>query len=80
MAHPGFLKLTEGLESSIASYKSVREEVLYEQDINPNGTPLDIVNFARFILANGTETEKRDLVISLGGPLFIKDRYITGFK
>ncbi|HCH59337.1 MAG TPA: hypothetical protein DEV73_01830 [Candidatus Zambryskibacteria bacterium] len=49
----------------------------YEQDINPNGTPLDIVNFARFILANGTESEKRDLVISLGKVLFIKDRFIT---
>lgn len=40
---------------------SIREEILYEQDINPNIRPLDPVNFARYILNSGTIQEKKRL-------------------
>ena len=77
IAHPNFLKLTEVLKTNIASYLSIREEILYEQDISPNSRPLDSVNFARYILSNGTIQEKRDLVKALDRQLFIKNGYIT---
>ncbi len=76
IAHPNYLKLTEALQTSVLTYQSIREEVLYEQDISPNSRPLDIVNFARYILYNGTITEKRDLVIALGRQMYIKDKFI----
>lgn len=77
IAHPNFLKLTEILKTSVASYMSIREEILYEQDINPNSRPLDPVNFARYILTSGTIQEKRDLVLALDRQLYIKDRFIS---
>ncbi|MGI8420357.1 MAG: hypothetical protein ACR2LN_07000 [Candidatus Levyibacteriota bacterium] len=77
IAHPNFLKFTEKLKGSIGSYLSIREEILYEQDINPNSRPFDSVNFARYILTNGTIQEKRDLVTALDRHLYIKNRFIT---
>lgn len=77
IAHPNFLKLSERLKTSIASYLSIREEILYEQDISPHSRPLDPVNFARYILTNGTVQEKRDLVKALDRQLVIKNRFIT---
>lgn len=77
IAHPNFLKLTEVLKTSIASYLSIREEILYEQDISPHSRPFDPVNFARYILTNGTIQEKRDLVKALDRQLVIKNRFIS---
>ena len=77
IAHPNFLKLSERLKTSIASYLSIREEILYEQDISPHTRPLDPVNFARYILINGTIQEKRDLVKALDRKLVIKNRFIS---
>lgn len=77
IAHPDFLKLTETLKSSIESYLAIREEILYEEDINPNSRPLDPVNFARYVLTNGTIQEKRDLVLALDRQLYIKNRFIS---
>lgn len=77
IAHPNFLKLTEILKTSVASYMSIREEILYEQDINPNSRPLDPVNFARYILTSGTIQEKRDLVLALDRQLCIKNQFIS---
>jgi len=76
IAHPNFLKLTDKLKSSVDSYMKVREEILYEQDINPNSTPLDMVNFARYILYSGTIQEKRDLVLALGNQMYIRNQHI----
>lgn len=76
IAHPKYLKLTEILKNSISSYQSIREEILYEQDINPNNVPLDPVNFGRYILTSGTIQEKRDLVSALGKQMYIKNGFI----
>lgn len=76
IAHPNHLKLTEALQASVLTYQSIREEVLYEQDISPNSRPLDPVTFARYILYNGTTKEKRDLVIALGKQMYIKNKFI----
>ena len=76
IAHPNYLKLTEVLKTSVLTYQSIREEILYEQDISPNSRPLDPVNFARYILTNGTIQEKRDLVLALGRQMYIKNKFI----
>ncbi|AKM82914.1 hypothetical protein A2422_03000 [Candidatus Woesebacteria bacterium RIFOXYC1_FULL_31_51] len=80
IAHPNFLKFTEVLKTSASSYLSIREEILYEQDINPNSRPLDPVNFAKYILTSGTIQEKRDLVKALNTQLCIKDRFISAYQ
>ncbi len=77
IAHPNFLNLLEASTPIICAYKSVRNEILYEQNINPNSVPLDPVNFARHVLYNGSIQEKRDLVLALGNQLYIKNRFVT---
>lgn len=77
IAHPNFLKITEALKTSAIAYKSIREEVLYDQEINPNSVPLDPVNFARHVLYNGTVEEKRNLVIALGKQMSIKNKFLV---
>jgi len=69
--------LTDKMKTSVDSYTKIREEILYEQDINPNSRPLDEVNFAKYILYNGTIKEKRDLITSLDRQLYIKDFTVT---
>lgn len=76
IAHPKYLKLTEIFKNSVSSYQSIREEILYEQDINPNNVPLDPVNFGRYILTSGTIQEKRDLVSALGKQMYVKNGFI----
>ena len=76
IAHPKYLRLTEILKNSALSYQMIREEVLYEQNINPNNVQLDPVNFARYILTKGNIQEKRDLVSALGEQMYIKNGFI----
>ena len=49
MAHPWYLNLAEKMKTSTDSYLHIREEVLYDQDINSNSTPIDTFTFARYI-------------------------------
>ncbi len=77
IAHPNFLKLTDPLHISLLSYSLIRNEVLYEQDINPNDQKSDPVNFSRYILNKGSVDEKRDLVMSLGKQMYIKNKYLV---
>lgn len=77
IAHPNFLKLTEKLKSSSSSFLSIREEVLYEQDISPSSRSFDPVSFSRYILYNGSIQEKRDLVVALGKQMYIKNKFIA---
>lgn len=76
IAHPNSLKLTDRLEASSSAYLLIRDEVLYEQDISPNSRKFDPVNFARYVLYNGTIQEKRDLVTALGKQMYIKNKYL----
>lgn len=80
IAHPKHLKLTTALKESVSRYQAVREEILYEQNVNPNSEPIDPVNFARYILYNGTVEEKRDLIRALGKQMYIKNCYIGSSK
>ena len=73
---PNFLNIEDKLKSSVESYLLIREEILYEQDINPNSRPLDIVNFAKYLFYSGSVREKRDLVEAIGKQLFIRNREV----
>lgn len=77
MAHPKHLNLTDKLKDSIESYMKIREEVLYEQEINPNCSPLNKIEFSKYIFRSGTIEEKRNLVQALGEALYIKNKFIA---
>lgn len=80
IAHAENLQLTDTLKSSIATYRLVRDEILYEQDVFPEDKPLNIVDFVRYIFYSGGIQEKRDLITSFGKQLYIKDGYVSANK
>ncbi|MEK7570892.1 MAG: recombinase family protein [Patescibacteria group bacterium] len=80
IAHPKHLKLTETLKSSISAYMAIREEVLYEQEINPNDSPINVVEFAAYVFRSGSISEKRDLVLALDRQLYIKNQFISSLN
>lgn len=80
IAHPKHLKLTEILRSSISGYMAIREEVLYEQEINPNDSPINVVEFAAYVFRSGSISEKRDLVVALDKQLYIKNGFISSLQ
>ena len=77
IAHQKELQLSKTLKASISTYRSVRDEILYEQDVFPEDKPLNIVDFARYIFYSGSLEEKRDLIMSLDKQLYIKNGYVS---
>lgn len=76
IAHPDRLKLSNKLREKSETFYSIRSEILYEQDIDPNCQKFDPVNFSKFILNNGSIEEKRDLIVALGKQIYIKNKYL----
>lgn len=75
--HPGHLTVSDLISESIEKFKSMREEILYHQNINPKTVPLDMKEFAKYTLRYGQIQEKRNLVKALGKQLFIRDRTVS---
>lgn len=74
MAHPQMVKQTEKLKQYIESYRKMRETVLLQQDINPDHQPLDIFEYAKYALRQGEMQEKREVIKSLGGLLYVHNK------
>lgn len=77
MAHKEKIVPSARLRKSIEVFTSVREEILYRQDILPEEKPFTDLDFANYIIYYGKPEEKQDLVASLGRQLYIKNRFIT---
>jgi hypothetical protein len=75
--HPGHLTVSDLIFESIEKFKSMREEILYHQNINPKTAPLDMKEYAKYTLRYGLIEEKRNLVKALGKQLFIRDQVIS---
>lgn len=77
IAHPNFLNFEGPLSQSIETYRTTREEILYQQNINPKCNPMGMKEYSQYILYNGTIEEKRDLVKALGRQMYIQNQTIT---
>jgi hypothetical protein len=53
------------------------EAIFLQQNTNPNSTPWDIRDYARYVLTNKNAEEKRELFSLFRFPLFIQNRNIT---
>lgn len=76
IAHPQMITYTEKLKFYIEEYKKVREMILLQQDINPDHQPLDILEYSKYALSNGSSLEKREVVRALGVTLYIHNRLV----
>ncbi|HUD44474.1 MAG TPA: recombinase family protein [Patescibacteria group bacterium] len=77
MAHPQTIKQTPALNCYLDEYRKVREMILLQQDIDPNHQPLDLYEYAKYALRNGSMDEKKVLINSLGENLYIHDRFVS---
>lgn len=77
MAHPQLIKQTSKSKYYIEEYKKTRDMILLQQDIDPNHKPLNIFEYAKYALHNGSMQEKREIVNTLGGLLYLHDRFVS---
>lgn len=77
MAHPQVFKFNTFLKNSMEVYKKMRDEILLAQDINPDNNPLNLLDYAQYILRNGSTQEKREVANILNRQLYIHNETIT---
>lgn len=77
IAHPQIFKVSEKLKRGMTNYKEIRDQILLQQDVDPDLKPLTITEYSKHCLVNGTPQEKRDVILSLDRQLYIHDRTIT---
>ncbi|MCL4354835.1 MAG: recombinase family protein [Patescibacteria group bacterium] len=76
MAHPQMIHYTEKLKFSMEQYKKMRDQVLLQQDIDPDKTSFDIREYAKHVLHYGTTPEKREIIKALGGVVYIHNQLV----
>jgi len=77
IAHPQLIRETTELKTYKDEYRRIREQILLQQNVDPNHKPLDIVEYSKYALHNGTIQEKREIVNALGGILYLHDRFVS---
>jgi len=80
IAHPHELLLTEKIQQGIGEFRRMREAILLQQNIDPDSTPWDIRDYARYVLTNKNIEEKRELFNLFKFPLFIQNSTITSLR
>jgi len=59
------------------SYKWVRDEVLIQQNIDPETRPLKMTEYAKHVFYNGRSHEKRNIVQTLEQQMYLHQRKIV---
>lgn len=75
--HSGHLKISDTVIKSFEDYKRVKEEVLYQQNINPKQVEFTLKEYAKHTLKYGKTENKQELVKMLGKQLYIRDRTLS---
>ncbi len=76
MAHPQMIKYTEQIKLDMEQYKKIRDEILLQQDVDPDKTPFDIREYAKYTLHYGAVPEKREIIKALGGMIYIHNQLV----
>lgn len=76
-SQPQSIKITDKLRKNMQSYQWVRDEILLQQDIDPEEKPLKLTQYAKHVFYNGHSQEKRDLVQTLNRQLYLHERTIV---
>jgi len=76
MAHPQTLNVSDRLKRSMNEYRKVRDEILLQQDVDPDDKKLTFIEYSKYVFINGSGSEKRETLGALGRQLYIHDRSI----
>jgi hypothetical protein len=71
------LGMRQKLEDEIARFNIFQRSVLGSTDKVGNRKDTDIRNYAKYILKEGTVTEKRELLANLRSKIVYKDKELT---
>ena len=77
-AHPQTIKLSRNLIQGIESFRKIQEQALLAQDINPKSAPTRFAEYAKYILAEGMDQEKLEVVKVFGKQLYLHNKEICG--
>ena len=80
MAHPQILKISDRVKRSMQEYRKVRDEILLQQDIDPDDKKLTFAEYAKYILVNGSTQEKQNTITALDRQLYIHDRGVCSAR
>jgi len=78
--HPKKINLTEKIQKGMEDFRKLREEILLQQNINPNSQIWDIRDYAKHILSNGNSEMKRELFNLFDYQFYLQNRQITTLR
>ncbi|MBI2600758.1 hypothetical protein HYW42_02290 [Candidatus Daviesbacteria bacterium] len=70
------IKYTEKIKLDMEQYKKMREQILLQQNIDPDKTEFDIREYAKHVLYYGLLPEKREIIKALGGMIYIHNQFV----
>ena len=68
--------MTPRVKIGIETYRKIREQVLLLKDINPDREIVSFIEYAKYILGEGTDEDKRELAKVFGKYLYIHNKEI----
>lgn len=60
------------------NYKKLRDQILLQQDIDPDTKTIDVRDYAKHVLSNGNVGQKRELTKLFDYQLYLHEETITG--
>jgi DNA invertase Pin-like site-specific DNA recombinase len=76
MSHPQTVKLSKILLHKIEEYKNIREQVLLQENISSKTEVLPLKDYAKYVIENGSDEDKRDLSTVFGKQLYVHNKNI----
>ena len=71
------LHLSEQLKADLENFSKTKNEILVLNNIFPEDKEIDLAEYARYILRDGSITEKRNFIIGLNLDIFIHDKELV---
>jgi DNA invertase Pin-like site-specific DNA recombinase len=71
------LNLSERLKADLENFSKTKNEILVLNNIFTEDKEIDLAEYARYILRDGTITEKRNFIIGLNLNIFIHNKELT---
>jgi len=68
--------LTPKVKVGIETYQKIREQVLVLQDISPGSGEISFTEYAKYILRDGNNEEKREIVKVFGKHPYINNKEV----
>jgi len=75
-AHPQTIKLSRNLIQGMESYRKIQEQALLSKNINPKSLKVSFPEYAKYLLKNGTDQQKLEVVKVFRKQLYLHNKEI----